>query len=608
MHISRQQRYLALLTLILLAGALFRMVNLDALDLWVDEGFTLFVTQHDDFMEALIKDVHPPGYFGMVTLWTKLAGYSEFSLRYPSFLLSMLNISLMVLLAREIQRLRPRPLNPAVPLFAGLVLILADMDIYIAQEARTYSLLIFGGLVSTWAMLRWWRTGRWQYALLWTLSAAGMVYTHYLGTWTPIAQGVFVLLCLRGRQRIAGMGLLVLAAALVLPWILLVILPYQVDTFSINVSADPSTLETLWQYRISYLSGQWALLGGLALLGLVAIRQQNDETVIRLRPATATILLLLWFSIPLALTYILNMRSQLLLFDYRITQIMPPLLLLIAFGLGNLKRQAVLFILPVMIVYGVTEVNVYRPKPPWSDYAREMLADVQPGDGVVVDFGGGDYQLMYYLAQMLPPDVEAVSMRQWSYWEPETYEPGILGFMSDHEVIWLLRWNDNPEGFIKLDFAGHTQTAATRIEHPGADLWRYRFEQVPDSPRVLYKNGIQLMRATVRDDLTLDLLWTTDSTLTTDYVISGLWLDESGVPVAQIDSPPAGGARPTTTWQPGEVIHESRQPELLRDSLPPGRYQAAVVIYSVQADGNFQRVENIQGDDVTLLDSITLPE
>ncbi|MGB1285196.1 MAG: glycosyltransferase family 39 protein [Aggregatilineales bacterium] len=592
---------LFIMTLILLLAALFRIINIDALDLWVDEGFTQFVTQYDNLLEALIKDVHPPLYFTPLTLWTKIAGDSELSLRYFSLLPGMLNISMVALLARELLRFRPKPAKSAIPLVAAFLMAIADMDIYISQEARNYAWLVFIGMACMWAMLRWIRTGKRSYAMLWVLCSAAMVYTHYLGAWTPIAQGVFVLLFLRGKQRVQAIGLLVASAALLLPWAIFVILPYQVGTFGINVSSDPSTLQTLWNYRISFLSGQWALMGALALMGLVSVRYQHNKTSIKIRPMHVSGLLLLWIIVPVALTYILNIRAQLLLFDYRIAQISPAFSLLIAFGIGNVRRESWRWLLPVLLIYSVAEVNVYRPKPPWSEYAREMTEYVQDDDAIVIDFGGGDYQLLYYLENQLPDAFPIASMRQWSYWQPATYEAGMLGFMSDYETIWLMRWNERDESFVKLDFAGLTETAQWQINHPGGDLRVYRFDRIPENPVTTYENGMILHSAAIYDDLQMHLLWSAQNRLDESYVISGVVLNENGQLIAQLDSPPVAGMHPTNTWQPDEFIYDMRLlVTTTGQNLPPGSYQAGVIVYRIDETGDIVRLETIDGDDTLI--------
>ena len=55
-------------------------------------------------------------------------------------------------------------------------------------------------------------------------------------------------------------------------------------------------------------------------------------------------------------------------------------------------------------------------------------------------------------------------------------------------------------------------------------------------------------------------------------------MDDEGRPVAQQDSEPVGGLRPTTTWDEGEVVHD-RVGVLLPTDLPAGEYQILVGMY-----------------------------
>ncbi len=60
---------------------------------------------------------------------------------------------------------------------------------------------------------------------------------------------------------------------------------------------------------------------------------------------------------------------------------------------------------------------------------------------------------------------------------------------------------------------------------------------------------------------------------------------EADAPIAaQADGPPAGGARPTTSWRPGEVITDPREIPLPAD-LAPGRYVVLIGLYDPDDPG-----------------------
>jgi hypothetical protein len=73
----------------------------------------------------------------------------------------------------------------------------------------------------------------------------------------------------------------------------------------------------------------------------------------------------------------------------------------------------------------------------------------------------------------------------------------------------------------------------------------------------------------------LKLYWRADSLPPADYTVFIHLLDPLGNLVAQFDSPPAGGAYPTSLWDPGEIIVD----EHLMPDLPAGHYTLQVGLY-----------------------------
>ena len=74
------------------------------------------------------------------------------------------------------------------------------------------------------------------------------------------------------------------------------------------------------------------------------------------------------------------------------------------------------------------------------------------------------------------------------------------------------------------------------------------------------------------------LLWSADERPSRPYKVFLHLLDNSGQPVAQRDSEPVGGFRPTVTWQPGEVIEDNYGLALPAD-LTAGTYELRLGLY-----------------------------
>jgi hypothetical protein len=80
------------------------------------------------------------------------------------------------------------------------------------------------------------------------------------------------------------------------------------------------------------------------------------------------------------------------------------------------------------------------------------------------------------------------------------------------------------------------------------------------------------------DILRVSLSWRSLYPTETDYTIFVHLVDQDERVWAQHDSPPVGGSRPTSSWQPGEEILDNHGLALPRD-IPPGEYRLAVGLY-----------------------------
>ena len=79
--------------------------------------------------------------------------------------------------------------------------------------------------------------------------------------------------------------------------------------------------------------------------------------------------------------------------------------------------------------------------------------------------------------------------------------------------------------------------------------------------------------------LNLTFYWQALAAPQASYTVFIHLVDESGTIVSQVDSVPAGGARPTTGWRAGEVITDSHNLPIPND-LPPGVYHINAGLYN----------------------------
>ncbi len=598
---SQKKGVLLILTMILLLAAALRIVNILQQSFWLDEGFTYHAVTEADMLSAIAGDAHPPLFFLLMRGWIMVAGDSVLAMRYFSVLIGMLDVALIYPLAQEIARFRPRtPAAARIAVLTMLLLAMADVEIFLAQEARMYTLRTLLVELSMLAYLRWLRRGTRICATVWTLTNIALFYTHYLGALIVVVETIHTLTALRGRKRLAAFGMIGISVLAFLPWGLTVALQQLLNP-SYVIGGIPSNWHVLFGLTTRYFGGQWAFMLALAVLGLIVVRSRGNRLRILWQPLDASVLLLWWLILPLAVTFVGNLWLP-LLSERRISLIAPAIALLIASGLGNIRRMERMFLVGVILTYGLTTVDYYRFKIPWNRIAEDVVQYVHPGDVVLMEVWTSDYALDYYLDHWLPSSVMHRSLRQWrDEATSEVYNGELLALYAEHPTVWLVHWGSESYTIDQIESLGYQRTAAITTYHDGTDFNVYRYDRLPEEPVAAFTSGMILRSATVYPDAgRVDLLWSAPEALTTDYTVSAFVLDASGQLTAQDDSYPFHDSRPTTSWQPGEAVYDPRF--LSFDTLPPGRYTVGVKVYTWDDGTVFPTIE---GEEWLTLDTFT---
>ncbi|HEX9922065.1 MAG TPA: glycosyltransferase family 39 protein, partial [Anaerolineae bacterium] len=212
-----------------------RLYRLDFQSIWWDEGHSIFVASHPIAQIPTLPamDVHPPAYFALLHGWMALVGRSEFALRYLSVSFSLLTVALLWRFGRALSPSRSSiPLlrsstrstastNPnetllrsqGLPLLVSLLAALSPLYVAYAQEVRSYAMITFLALASTFG--QWYvlfapagqgRSGkRHQLLAAYIVFTAAALYTHYFTVFLLLFQNLvwlgWVWLATSKRQR-----------------------------------------------------------------------------------------------------------------------------------------------------------------------------------------------------------------------------------------------------------------------------------------------------------------------------------------------------------------------------------------------------------------------
>ena len=214
---ARRARWLALAICVLMLAAALRFHELGRASLWYDEGNSWVQATRDlgKIAAHTARDIHPPGYYWLLAGARALFGESEFALRLPSALTSVLAAACLIAAGRRLGSWRAG--IAAAALFAA-----NSFALDYAQQARMYALHTLWGCAVLLATLAWrQQSSRGRLFALALLNAAGL-WTQYSFAFVLLTQGIWLMVMAGGmwRKWLRQIAFLyALTTLLYLPWL-----------------------------------------------------------------------------------------------------------------------------------------------------------------------------------------------------------------------------------------------------------------------------------------------------------------------------------------------------------------------------------------------------
>jgi len=229
-----------------------RAIPLDAQSFWMDEAYAVFFIDRP-FLDALRTIIQPhhngPLYYLLLFFWYRLAGPSDFAVRYLSLFFSVLGVALLY-------RLMAKRLNPSIAVTGAGLFSVLPFAIWYGQEAKMYALHMAISLASwmaLWAAFE--RGGLWRWSA-YALLASALAYSHFFGVFTLIAQGCAALVWgWRRRRALLGyLSTIGLMALIYAPAIM-----FLIRVWDSYVPRDPWRRYYPWTEMAQDLLAQFAL-------------------------------------------------------------------------------------------------------------------------------------------------------------------------------------------------------------------------------------------------------------------------------------------------------------------------------------------------------------
>jgi mannosyltransferase len=396
------------LVLLIAVSFAVRLYDLGAKSLWSDEGLTLrraeqplplvfknlnlipldpnyYDGSEEEGNVVPTSDLHPPLYFLMMHFWIRLAGRSEFALRFPSVVAATLALPLLYALARRL-------LSEEAGLWAALLGAFSPFYLWYAQEARMYTWVVVLSLASVYTLLPL-LTGkprRRDYAIYVVVTLA-LLYTHYSGFFLLAFEVIAYSVCrLRGRPWVALAVLVLLVAALVplAPYVLRVSRMYL---FALEYRPLHLILAEAWSsfslgLRIPVIQPLWqtAPFLGVFIIGLVGL--------FLLRRREAWLFSLGYLLLPILFLYALSLVRPSYMNPRHLMVASPAWELMLAQGLVTLRRRFwpgwVVALGCMLVLRGWANYDIFTSHSMWKDDIRGAVQYIEerarPGDAIVL--------------------------------------------------------------------------------------------------------------------------------------------------------------------------------------------------------------------------------
>lgn len=647
-HMTRSRLEATLLAIILTIAFVLRFWALDASSLWSDEGNTwaLIRRSYAQIAHDAAADIHPPGYYWLLKIWTVIWPQTAFGMRSFSALCGTLLVYVVYrigrLIAMHSARIRAswsppvsltdQPQNKLYwfGLLAAWLAALIPFQIYYSQEARMYMLLALESGVLFWALLALLYRELESPLEQWFLPTIGLIASGIAGLWThysfPIilAAAGFTYLAnsFSHPWRLLRYGLLNLLILLAyLPW-----LPTAIDRVlnwpqggqyiswrdGLALTLQTLTFGPLRNITSPHLA--WLVVAGLLpIVGGAYLLWHDRRTKIQnhVGRVLASVALSAWFLGPIILMFALGLFRDAFLKFLLVAS--PAWALLTASATFWFIRSKTLFLLSSLLLIagasvmaGVALPNYYRDPTARDNYrgvSRYLgfKSDMQhnlvllnaPGQQEVWEYYNPGFPVLALPTERPPDPLRTIS----------ALERAVEKKANIYALFWAINESD-PESIVETWLDQHA--------FRGLDSWQgnMRFVTYTRPSRLtcqpfslpltfVNKDGmdqIQLLeqcqpafpqQIAAGQVALIGLQWQIDEPITKRYKVTLQLLNTRQQVIAQRDSEPVGGSLPTDAWQPHTVISDNHG-IVLPPGTPPSIYRLILALYETESGQRLQ--------------------
>ena len=408
---------LALLAIIVAAGAYLRFHELGVPSMWLDEILSFDVATAAlrqpwwRWIAATFEPEHGP-LFHASLLAGRLLARPETSVRLIAAICGTLTIPLVWMAGRA-------ACGAAGAIAASILIAYSPLSVYYSRDGRPYALLM---MLSAAAIAAFALRARW---LAFAMIAVALAYTS--GTAAPVLISMAIAGAIAGRAGIR-------AAMTALGGLVLIALLYRAHAPQVAITANPdfdiarvlqsfsiAALQPSDAWRIAYVVAALAIIGAVALIW----RDRANGSFIAgmaVLPASVAWLVLVWLHHTFEIRYL--------------TPALPAYVILAGCGaaeIGRWVRQPAIVAaaLAIGVAFKATPAAINEPyrKLDWRLIASTLWSHSQPNDLVIAANDWSAISLDFYLRR-LPPRVQLLDAKESTH--------TIEVFASRSQPVWIV--------------------------------------------------------------------------------------------------------------------------------------------------------------------------
>lgn len=325
------------------------------------------------------RELNMGPYYILLKIWIAIFGDSELAVRSLSVVFSVFAVAMTFAIGKKL-------FDAKTGLVAASLLAVNAFLIEYAQEARSYTLLIFMANTSVYFFINMIQDQNVKNHVLYVFSSVLLVYSHFFGLFILIVQAISLIFFAGEKVNYRRLLLCALSIAL-----LIIPIGYFIlfkDNGQIGWIQKPS-FKDLYSFMFSLTGdgGSGMLLSLYVLMffiSLIMLARKNPES--RMTGSFGRhAFLLVWLLLPVIAAYSFSFYKPIFISKYLISSL-TPLVLLVATGLSAIRSRWIstvaAFGLISISVYTVFDVYYPKQKFDWKSATRYISQNARKGDGI----------------------------------------------------------------------------------------------------------------------------------------------------------------------------------------------------------------------------------